>query len=193
MLKFSELRGRDSTYNYEISKGLDGKACRLGKEIKEIRASILNLNGRCEYCNKPVKKSSKGDHFYNLTRNGMPTEYCNDLLNRIPACSDCNSSKGGMHWRVWLTSDVSGNPASRMTEVERNALLDKLTRYDEFMQLHCKRKRYNVDCINRNRIKYKQCIDEIILDMQQNAAVEYYTLNDGNVDEITDQLANVSL
>jgi hypothetical protein len=196
-LLFSALKGRKSTLIYEIAKGLDLPS-KPNKELLKEKKLILNMNGCCEYCGVRVKKSAAGDHFYALIKDGMPTEYCNDICNKIPACSACNSSKGGKHWRDWLlNSELQGNPLRNMDEIKRTALLDKLTRYDKFMQQNCRRKRYDNTVIKTALQSLMKEVDETIKYMNENANVEFYTLKEleeqEELDNVIAGIANVSV
>lgn len=65
------------------------------KEEKQLKKFVRNrLNGHCLYCNKQ-STSMTVDHVVPLKLGGT-----NELSNLVPACSDCNLSKG--HKDVWL-------------------------------------------------------------------------------------------
>lgn len=178
VLTFAGLRSRKSTIAYELAKGLEGKREKLPMAIEKERSSILNLNNCCEYCGTSIKKSTGGDHFYPMVKDGLPTEYCNDKCNIIPSCSKCNTSKSGKHWKEWLNSDSASNPVLSMSEDDRAKLFDKLERYDEFMQKYCKRKRYNKECFQYCIDLYMEYVDKVTSYMQENSELEFYTLND---------------
>lgn len=193
-LLFSALKGRKSTLIYEIAKGLDLPS-KPNKELLKQKKVILNMNGHCEYCGVIVKKSATGDHFYALIEKGMPTEYCNDICNKIPACASCNSPKGGKHWKEWINSSNGNNPTLNMNDEQKAALLDKLTRYDTFMQQHCRRKRYNKQVIETALKNLMEQVDKTIEYMNENANVEFYTLKEledmKELDNVTLGVSNV--
>jgi 5-methylcytosine-specific restriction endonuclease McrA len=98
------------------------------------RSKLLSLNGMCEYCG--VRRASTTDHFRPLIVNCQPTKYCNDVWNRIPACKECNCSKGNLICEQWLQSDCPGNPCAKDRR-RMAAAVEKFRRYDAAFRRHC--------------------------------------------------------
>jgi hypothetical protein len=84
-------RARDYLYNLEAM---------TRKEAKRLwRQSIREAWGnRCAYCDStPIdSKSLTVDHVKAKSRGGEDT-----TRNCIPACADCNHSKGSEEWLLW--------------------------------------------------------------------------------------------
>lgn len=135
------VKNRIGTLRYEISKSIIPKPEELSIEEKQIRARLLELeNGKCIYC-KGECGNGVGDHFHPMVRNMEPGEYCNDDWNVVPCCVRCNSSKGGKHWKEWLTSNhTARSPISKMSNFEISELYNRLSQYDEEMQKHCQKR-----------------------------------------------------
>jgi hypothetical protein len=72
-------------------------------------------NGKyCAYC--AISLASEWDHFNPVVNNKKPTKYVTDIYNLVPSCGKCNQSKGGKHWREWITSTAILSPATRKIE-----------------------------------------------------------------------------
>ena len=69
------------------------------KEAQQLLGIYMSLVGvltQCMYCGKEVSfdpLGHDGDHFKSAIENKRPRGYANDLFNRVPCCSKCNSSK----------------------------------------------------------------------------------------------------
>lgn len=150
----SNLMKRESTLRYEIAKDLTPEARQLTPEETQLRAEILALDGKCEYCRIREASRSKGDHFYSIICKKYPSVYCSDDWNIIPACSTCNSSKNGKTWKEWFESNNASNPYRIASLEEQANLMDKFTRYDEAMQRYCQRK--DVD-----RLFFDDCMKKV--------------------------------
>jgi HNH endonuclease len=98
------------------------------------RRKLLQLDGLCEYCRKAPADTI--DHFMPLVINGRPTPFCNDIWNAIPACKDCNSSKGNRTQSAWLLSGCKKNPVRDCPDT-RKVVLEKFARYEEAFRKYC--------------------------------------------------------
>ncbi len=108
-----------------------------------LRAQLLHLDGVCEYCR--VNKATTEDHFFALVVNSRPTQFCDDLWNRVPACSTCNSSKGNLSWYNWLTSSRRGNPFKGMPIEQLHKAQTRLAAYEDACLKHCVKKSIDDD------------------------------------------------
>jgi hypothetical protein len=121
---------RFGTIIYEFSKHLsDIPNEDITIEERTLKSSILNLDGKCEYCQK--NDASTIDHYNSLVKDKMPTEYCNDYWNLIPCCTTCNSSKGGYNFWKWFDGSSRKNPFIKMTNIEKKIIKTKFNKYQE--------------------------------------------------------------
>lgn len=66
---------------------------------------------RCVYCGG---KMTLWDHLNPLIKNKKHSGYITEIANLVPACSDCNSSKGNSNWKKWMTNEkVKKSPKAR--------------------------------------------------------------------------------
>lgn len=64
----------------------------------DIRMYLLDTQGRCRYCRKPLDKYTVTiDHFMPKSKGGT-----DDLGNLVAACDDCNNRKGDMLPKAFL-------------------------------------------------------------------------------------------
>ncbi len=61
-----------------------------GRRIKQA------WGNRCAYCGKSAK-TLQLDHVTPVHTGGLSL-----TVNLVPACEECNRSKGTRHWRVWM-------------------------------------------------------------------------------------------
>jgi len=74
---------------------------------------------RCVYCGNPT---TDWDHLRPLVKNRRPTGFVSEIRNLVPACGPCNQSKGASDWRVWMTGNAPGSPATRgIKDIEERA------------------------------------------------------------------------
>lgn len=71
---------------------------------KEWDACRLYFNYRCAYCNKTYEKQFE-EHKKDLCKDHYDNFGSNDLLNCVPACKNCNSSKHKAEALEWYTDD----------------------------------------------------------------------------------------
>lgn len=95
---------------YATCKELMPAARQLDDAEQLCRDALLYLPG-CVYCGG---RASTVDHFRPvISRNGMPSGFCDDLWNIVPCCPTCNSSKGNQHWRTFMDKCTPKSPRGR--------------------------------------------------------------------------------
>jgi hypothetical protein len=77
-------------------------------------------NIRCVYCGNPYNVL---DHLYPIVSDSRATGYYSEIANLVPACSQCNSSKGSDHWRTFLL---------KKTNLNQNEVLERIGRLDAY-------------------------------------------------------------
>ena len=126
----SNIRHRSSTLIYEVSNRLSFIPSQDTTEADKIsKASILNGDGKCEYCG--VNPATTLDHYHPLVRDSKPTKYCNDFWNIVPCCGTCNSSKGNRDFWEWFEGTSKQNPFKKMQDHQLDKVREKFTLYDE--------------------------------------------------------------
>ena len=100
------------------------------EEIAEALA-VLEMTPEtvtCIYCGD---KCNAWDHLRPLVVNRRPTGYISEIANLVPACQPCNSSKGNVGWREWMSGKAAQSPATRgIRDVDaRIARLDAFERW----------------------------------------------------------------
>lgn len=123
-----------SSIIYQISKSLSSVKVPIAQVKADdnfIRSCLLNNDGKCEYCE--TQSAETMDHFRPLVIKSAPSGYCNDAWNLIPACYQCNSSKGNRFFKDWLTSDAKLNPVRSNPEL-RAKILTKFHIYDKIFE-----------------------------------------------------------
>lgn len=153
LAKLTEMRHQSSRIDFEGEGGVSAL---------EARGRILNLDGKCEYCEH--RAAVTVDHFYPLVKCRRPSGYCNDEWNSIPCCRECNSSKGGNTYHEWLTrmffpDEGGGRNTKRYTlssiysdgriheknvsdeshEDRASRVQEKFRKYDELFRQNCLR------------------------------------------------------
>ena len=87
----------------------------------------MNMNNvRCVYCGD---KATDWDHLQPLVKGKRPTGHLTDYRNLVPACGRCNQSKGGHHWRSWMSGKAVNSPATRGV-ADLDARIGILERYE---------------------------------------------------------------
>ena len=77
-----------------------------------MRLSILKREDACVYCGDGPRCTR--DHFRPVIgQTGLPTGYCNDQWNIVPACPTCNASKGNRPWLVFMSTPSPTSPLGR--------------------------------------------------------------------------------
>lgn len=149
---------------YDIAKTLaTNTKISIKRRQRQLREKhkLLNMNGKCEYCeHMPASNSRGGDHYKPLVNNKMPTEYCHEPINIIPVCVQCNSSKQGRDFFVWYTT--SAYPKTFPLAVRRR-VLKKMRAYDAVFKCEHTRKRIltkDVRALQQDIQSFLRCIDK---------------------------------
>lgn len=96
---------------FETCKALMPARRVLPKHEAAARARIIKNELRCVYCGD---EAGTRDHFRPIiSPGGMPSGYCDDDWNIVPACQTCNSSKGNRHWLLFMQTKTPKSPAGR--------------------------------------------------------------------------------
>lgn len=166
-IKGRRILQRQSTLLYEFSKSLGNlpKDCEeMTEEEVALRKKLLNNDGKCEYCEK--REHSTLDHFFPLVKGSFPTDACNDTWNLVPACKECNSSKGGKTIEEWCRGGGEKNPLAKGKNPE---IIAKLLKYQEYANKYRYRKTFNVhkmQCAIDTCQKYLKSLDDMVHDIQ---------------------------
>lgn len=123
----------------------------------ELKCSLLNLNGKCEYCETNPARTE--DHLFPLVKNRCPTDACNDKWNMVPSCGSCNSSKGKLSLEEWITKNTASNPFPRMDDETRARIVEKLRKYARVADERRYRKTFDIATV-------KQIIDDLVTALQ---------------------------
>jgi len=76
-----------------------------------MRRKIVKNEDVCVYCGDDAGTM---DHFRPvIEKGGMPSGFCDDQWNIVPACLTCNSSKGNKHWLAFMLSTTPKSPTTR--------------------------------------------------------------------------------
>ncbi len=87
------------------------KPVQLSKEHQELRSQLLETLTGCVYCGDVPQTN---DHFRPVIGDdAMPTGFCNDDWNVVPACFMCNCSKHNKHWRTFMERTTGKAPRPR--------------------------------------------------------------------------------
>ena len=64
----------------------------------EWREAVIFFGGRCAYCGRTMRKGEAltRDHLLPWSKGGKTEQ-----VNIVPACTQCNCSKGNTEWREW--------------------------------------------------------------------------------------------
>lgn len=111
-------------------------------------ARLATLGTGCVYCGQVANTQ---DHLEPLVVDGMPTGLVATVLDILPCCASCNSSKGSSPWRVFMqrTKRRSRSHKKRITW---------LVCYDRWRRRHAQRWAVHV---HRDRIL---CLNTLISD-----------------------------
>lgn len=99
----------------------------LPQEEQQLRATILQRLSGCVYCGDQPQTN---DHFRPIIGDdAMPTGFCNDEWNVVPACFMCNCSKHNKHWRTFMERTTGKAPRPRGVK-DVDARIAALEEYD---------------------------------------------------------------
>jgi hypothetical protein len=139
---------RVGTIIYEVSKLLSNVPNENITTIdKNLKKSILNLNGICEYCE--INLASTTDHFHSLVKEKFPSQYCNDFFNHVPCCTACNSSKGGRTFDEWFIIKSPKNPFKNMNEDKKEKIKVKMMSYEAIFKKNHITKNFSNETIEK--------------------------------------------
>lgn len=112
MPKNVKITGRTSSITNSFVNGIIPCIKPTKEEILEC-LSILGLDSEnlsCAYCGD---KCSEWDHFRPIVKDKGPTGFITEIGNLVPSCGNCNQSKSGAYWKMWILSDANESPKSR--------------------------------------------------------------------------------
>lgn len=91
----------------------------LSSTHAQLRAKLLAQLPGCVYCGDCPQTM---DHFRPVIGvDGLPTGYCSDGWNMLPACMACNASKGNTAWRLFMARTTGKTPIGRAQITTREA------------------------------------------------------------------------
>lgn len=95
---------------------------------------MTHANMSCVYCGTAV---SDWDHLQPLVRGKKPSGYIHEARNLVPSCGPCNHSKGGAHWKDWITGNAKGNERAKSAQgyAERIRRLEEFEKWADLKQL----------------------------------------------------------
>jgi hypothetical protein len=155
--------GITSKFVHELSRSIS-KRVPLSKKKREAqvraKSGILNLDGKCEYCESGAVGRGGGDHFKPLVYDKMPSIYCHEPINIIPVCSTCNCSKQSRDFFEWYTN---ASYCKTFPLSVRRRVIAKMKRYSVAFQKYHTTKRVpkvQVRCLLRKLATSLKCIQE---------------------------------
>jgi hypothetical protein len=117
-----KLMARSSTVNNAFAQALapvdEFDAKRLETAFRKM--GLINENGLvCTYCGR---RAGSVDHLNPLVKDSKFTGWGHVFGNLVPACSDCNQSKGGKPWREFVReSGLSETLIGQLESYEKQA------------------------------------------------------------------------
>ena len=112
MPKGMNISERSSTITNAFVNAIIPSIKPLSSEIEKA-LKILEIDPeemRCAYCGSDSKE---WDHLNPLVKDQKPTGYISEINNLVPACGNCNQSKGNKPWKVWIVSEAKLSPKSK--------------------------------------------------------------------------------
>jgi hypothetical protein len=106
------IKGRSSSITAAFIQAIIPVIEPSDAEVVQALAILGMAPGKCvcAYCGDP---RTEWDHFRPLVAARRPTGYVTEIANLVPACGKCNQSKGGKHWREWMTGNAKRSPSTR--------------------------------------------------------------------------------
>ena len=124
------VQRRDTSTRREMFRQLAPQATPVSQRLLRSRNTRLQeLGAGCVYCGQ---NANTMDHLEPLVKNGMPTGLIPTILDMLPCCSRCNSSKGAHSWRVFM----------KRMKWKSNAHTERikwLAEYDKWRRRHAQR------------------------------------------------------
>lgn len=139
----------------------------------ELKCKILNMNGKCEYCE--VNAVSTDDHFHPLVKDKLPTDACNDFWNMVPCCGTCNPSKGGLPFIEWINANGPKNPFPHMSDERRERIIAKMTWFETVSNKRRYRKHYDQEKIQELSILVYKMLMQVQIIMEVIHLMTVYT------------------
>ncbi len=130
MPKPVNIMGRASSITNSFINGIIPGVPSSKEEISEA-LDILGMDKsdvRCAYCGD---KNTEWDHLRPLVFEKRPTGYISEIANLVPACGECNQSKGNKPWREWIMSSAPRSPKSRGVP-DLEARIERLGEYEKW-------------------------------------------------------------
>lgn len=104
--------------NYTVQRGLRELYTEHTLNEEEWNEIIVHFGNKCSYCNVEDTGNSRTgiipDHLIPAANNG---DYI--LGNIIPACQDCNDTRGKKDWKEYIIKYFPKNSDERVLKIER--------------------------------------------------------------------------
>ena len=115
---YSILQKRTTTINHAFASAIAPAEALVGARLSGA-LGVLDQSPDddllCVYCDRPAET---WDHLVALVRAGEMSGYGHTFSNLVPACRECNSTKGNKEWRSWLRTS-RGDCEVRISRIER--------------------------------------------------------------------------
>jgi hypothetical protein len=112
----------------------------------------------CVYCGRA--KAQTWDHLFALVKNNEPSGYGHMYGNLMPACKECNSTKGNKDWGV--ANEIINADFPKQKSKVRRVISAHLLKYPPYGQVVAGDKRKQIDGIKSEIIKLMKTADEVI-------------------------------
>lgn len=160
----NNVQRRVSSTRHELHRQICPQPLPVSEELRSEKANRLSKAHGCVYCGA---LATTEDHLEPLVTGGLPSGLVATVLDMVPCCSWCNSSKGQRHWSIHM---------ERLVEKKRQARDHKdrvkwLVSYDAWRNSHAQR--WDVAANMTHIVRLNTLLDDAHAFMQQqvNAAV----------------------
>ena len=112
MPRLVTITGRSSTITNSFVQAIIPVVQPSVTQIVEV-LSLLGMTPssvECVYCGDA---STEWDHLNSLVSRKRPTGFWSTIRNLVPSCGKCNQSRGGSHWKAWMTGSAHWSPSTR--------------------------------------------------------------------------------
>ena len=127
-----KITGRSSSITNAFINSIIPVVLPTNEQVKEA-LDILGMDCdkfECSYCGSAA---SEWDHLRPLVLDKKPTGYISEIHNLVPACGECNQSKGNKPWASWIVSDAKLSPRSRkITDLDQR--IERLSVYEKWQE-----------------------------------------------------------
>ena len=124
------VQRRGTSTRREMFRQLAPQAKPVSQRLLRSRYERLRkLGAGCVYCGRHANTM---DHIEPLVLDGMPTGLIPTVLDTLPCCSRCNSSKGAHSWRVFMKR-------LQWPSSKHSARIKWLATYDRWRRRHAQR------------------------------------------------------